>query len=86
MKKRIQLKHCWALYAYRDLVEVAEAHPLYSSCLPLRQRGNKLHGGRLLLQHAERQGAQHSVTLVYEGLGRGASVDGDHLAAWRMYA
>lgn len=67
-----------------NLVEVAEAHPLYGRRLPLGQRGNKLHSGGLLLQHAERQGAQHSVAFVYEGLGRGASVDCYHLTAWRM--
>lgn len=64
-----------------NLVEVAEAHPLDSSCLPLRQWWNKLHSRRLLLQHTQRQGAQHSVTLVYEGLSCGASVDGDHFTA-----
>lgn len=67
----------------RHLVEVAEAHPLYRRSLPFRQRGDKLHGGRLLLQHPQRQRAQHGVTLVYEGLGRGAGVDRYHFAAWR---
>lgn len=65
----------------QHLVEVAEAHPLYGRRLPFRQRGDKLHSGRLLLQHPQRQRAQHGVTLVYEGLGRGASVDRDHLTA-----
>lgn len=63
------------------LVEVAKAHPLYGRRLPLGQRGDKLHGGRLLLQDAERQRAQHGVALVDEGLGGGARVDRDHLAA-----
>lgn len=64
-----------------NLVEVAEAHPLYSRRLPLRQRGDKLHRGGLLLQHAQRQSAQHSIALIDEGLGRGASVDCDHFTS-----
>lgn len=64
-----------------NLVEVAKAHPLYGRRLPLGQRGDKLHGRRLLLQDAERQRAQHGVALVDEGLGGGASVDRDHLTA-----
>lgn len=66
------------------LVKVAKAHPLYGRCLPLRQRGNKLHSRGLLLQHAEGQGAQDSITLIYEGLGRRASVDSYHLTAWKI--
>lgn len=69
--------------AERHLVEVAEAHPLYCRRLPFRQRGDKLHGGRLLLQHPQRQRAQHSVALVYESLGGGAGVDCYHFAACR---
>lgn len=69
--------------AERHLVEVAEAHPLYCRRLPFRQRGDKLHGGRLLLQHPQRQRAQHSVALVYESLGGGAGVDRYHFAACR---
>lgn len=65
------------------LVEVSKSHPLYGRCFPLRQRGNKLHSRRLLLQHPQRQSAEHSVTLVDEGLCRGASVDCYHFTACR---
>lgn len=67
----------------RHLVEVAEAHPLDCRRLPFGQRGDKLHGGRLLLQHPQRQRAQHGVALVYESLGGGAGVDRYHFAACR---
>lgn len=65
------------------LVEVSKSHPLYGRCFPLRQRGNKLHSRRLLLQHPQRQSAEHSVTLVDEGLCRGASVHCYHFTACR---
>ena len=67
------------------LVEVTEAHPLDGGGLPLGQRGHKLHGGRLLLHHAQRQGAQHGVALVDEGLRGGAGVHRDHLTAWVVW-
>lgn len=65
------------------LVEVAKPHPLHCWGFPLWQRWHKLHCWGLLLQHSQGQSAQHSITLINEGLAGGSGVYSYHFTAWK---